>query len=92
MRTELNPNWKRRAACAGIADEIDVEQLDAMFHPGQHPGQLARYAIQAYCRRCPVARDCLTYALRTGSTGIWGGVRVGRYTDRDKLYVRKVRV
>lgn len=88
---EVNPSWKHRAACAQLADEIDIETLDEMFHPGRHPGQLTRYAIRQYCHRCPVARDCLTYALQTGSTGIWGGMKIGRYTDRDKLYVRKVR-
>jgi WhiB family transcriptional regulator, redox-sensing transcriptional regulator len=27
----------------------------------------------AVCGRCPVRRSCLSYALRTGPGGIWGG-------------------
>lgn len=35
-------------------------------------GYSAREA-QKYCRRCPVRSECLQYAIRTGSVGVWGG-------------------
>jgi WhiB family redox-sensing transcriptional regulator len=41
------------------------------------PGNFARHDVRAakqFCARCPVADECLNYALRTGERfGVWGG-------------------
>jgi WhiB family redox-sensing transcriptional regulator len=68
---ELQP-WMRHAACRGIDPEL--------FFP--HRGEDTR-SPKAVCRRCPVRRACLDYALDTGERfGVWGGTSE---TDRRRL-------
>jgi WhiB family redox-sensing transcriptional regulator len=60
--------WMDDAACL----QVDPD----MFFPegggsGSHEAQTAK----TVCRRCPVRRDCLVYALAHGEDiGIWGGL------------------
>lgn len=58
-------NWRDAAACAGTA-EVD-------FFPD--PADLSAIsAAKALCATCPVAGECLTWAIETNqSEGIWGG-------------------
>ncbi len=60
--------WFARAACAST-------DPDAYF-----PAKGAQVkAAKAVCGRCPVAADCLDYALATGQKhGIWGGLSVNQ--------------
>lgn len=57
--------WREAAACAGTTD-VD-------FFPD--PADLAAVsAAKALCATCPVAGECLTWAIETSQTeGIWGG-------------------
>ena len=62
-------DWQDHAACRGYPPE-------RFFRLGPVPADIARL-----CRRCPVRRACLAFALRTegdeGSStrhGIWGGL------------------
>ncbi|MEU6355482.1 WhiB family transcriptional regulator [Streptomyces sp. NPDC047072] len=60
--------WLRRAACVGEDPEL--------FFPVGTRGPALRDAAAAkrVCARCPVAVECLTYAISTGPTsGVWGG-------------------
>ncbi|MEU9956385.1 WhiB family transcriptional regulator [Streptomyces sp. NPDC050982] len=60
--------WLRRAACA----EEDPE----LFFPVGTVGPARRdiAAAKRVCARCPVAGQCLAWALSTGQTsGVWGG-------------------
>lgn len=66
----LHPEpWMTDAACADVGDP------DAWFPTeGEHGSTTAR--VNAICRSCPVARECLDYALsgaRQGARvqGIW---------------------
>ncbi|MFE0059847.1 WhiB family transcriptional regulator, partial [Streptomyces sp. NPDC059003] len=64
----LRQDWIRRAACADEDPEL--------FFPVGATGPAERDQEEAkrVCRRCPVARQCLAYALRSGQTsGVWGG-------------------
>lgn len=64
----LRQEWIQRAACADEDPEL--------FFPVGSTGPAERDQREAkrVCERCPVARQCLTYALRTGQTsGVWGG-------------------
>jgi len=62
------PAWTADAMCA----QTDPEA----FFPDK--GQSPR-AAQAVCARCPVAAECLDYALEIGDRfGIWGGVTAKR--------------
>jgi WhiB family redox-sensing transcriptional regulator len=57
-------NWRAKAACADYPDET--------FFP--HPNDDARLA-KRICAECPVAKECLTYALGAREPwGVWGGL------------------
>ena len=74
---ETVTDWRDRAACLGIANS------DIFFPIGRDP-QAAEDAKDV-CRRCPVVRDCLTFALTHEVSGVWGGTSDG---DRDDLRAR----
>jgi WhiB family redox-sensing transcriptional regulator len=59
------PDWLDHRACA----DVDT----ALFFPGRGDN-LATAAAKAVCAGCPVAAECLEYALENGERfGIWGG-------------------
>jgi WhiB family transcriptional regulator, redox-sensing transcriptional regulator len=62
-------DWRRDAACR----EEDPE----LFFPVGTSGPALRQAdeAKAVCHRCPVASDCLAWALATGQdAGVWGAM------------------
>jgi WhiB family redox-sensing transcriptional regulator len=63
----VSAEWRSRSACR--------DQDPELFFPAQ--GSLAVFVqlarAKAICGRCPVARECLRYALATGQHGVWGG-------------------
>ncbi len=76
---DLN-DWRLEAACAGADPDL--------FFPGR--GDNVEPA-RSFCRRCPVADDCLEYALEHGEKfGIWGGLaeRPRREIRRDRRRAR----
>lgn len=52
-----------RPACADRLDLVDA----AYAHPSDS-GEL-----RALCAECPVAADCLAFAMVHGEYGVWGG-------------------
>jgi WhiB family transcriptional regulator, redox-sensing transcriptional regulator len=57
-----------RAACANLT----FEAVDRMFYPASYDSPHVDEA-KTICRRCPLAGDCLAWALDTGQPdGIWG--------------------
>lgn len=58
-------SWREAAACAGTTE--------VNFFPD--PADLAAVSrAKAMCATCPVAGECLTWAIETNQTeGIWGG-------------------
>ena len=61
--------WWSRAACATADPEL--------FFPISHSGPAVRQIMRAkaVCARCEIQRECLRYALDTGSMqGVWGGM------------------
>lgn len=57
------PAWADRARC------VDADP-DAFFGGRGHPVEPAK----AICRRCPVQRECLQWAIERGEEfGVWGG-------------------
>lgn len=63
FRIALQPEeWMQAAACRGL--DPNLFQLEQ--------GQSARKPRET-CDTCKVEDDCLEYALRTGSVGVWGG-------------------
>jgi WhiB family redox-sensing transcriptional regulator len=70
----MPPEWMASASCAGTDPELFFPE-DA--DDGGNPHNVARaHAAIKVCRRCPVRRDCLEYALANGEWhyGIWGGL------------------
>lgn len=62
-------NWRHRAVCRGEDPEL--------FFPVGTSGPALRQIAEAkaVCRRCPVASECLAWALETGQdAGVWGGL------------------
>jgi len=71
--------WRQRAACGGAGP--------ALFFPVGETGVAVEEsaAALAVCRGCPVAADCLEYALATNQRcGIWGGA-----TEDDRRQLRR---
>jgi len=69
--------WREDAACLDIVDEVsffpDAEDLSA----------IAR--AKAVCATCPVASECLTWAIETNqSEGVWGG-----HTPKERRSIRR---
>lgn len=69
-------HWRDAAACATVQD-VD-------FFPD--PADLAAIsAAKALCATCPVAGECLTWAIETNQTeGVWGG-----HTPRERRSLRR---
>lgn len=69
--------WRTRALCDGL----DPDEIEAKFFPHQNSdGEEAK----AICRHCPVARECLTYALETAQEfGVWGAM-----TEKERFVLR----
>ncbi|SDD18520.1 WhiB family transcriptional regulator [Streptomyces prasinopilosus] len=61
-------DWRTRAACRD-------EDPDLFFPIGTSgPALFQTEQAKTVCRRCPVQRQCLDWALETGqSLGVWGG-------------------
>ena len=58
------PEWMRRAACSGMTH--------LFFPEGAGPPPTEARLI---CEGCPVARECLGYAVVSGENwGVWGGM------------------
>jgi WhiB family redox-sensing transcriptional regulator len=61
-------HWRERAACLRVDPEL--------FFPVSAIGPTLRQIdeAKAVCGRCPVAEQCLDWAVRAGHVdGIWGG-------------------
>lgn len=71
-------HWTDRAACRGVDPDL--------FYPVSAAGPALRQVDEAkrVCARCPVASECLAWALRAGEpAGIWGGT-----TLEERRYMR----
>lgn len=68
MDEHASDDWRDRAACRG-------EDPELFFPVGTSGPALEQIeAAKAVCHRCPVAAECLSWALKNGeAAGIWGG-------------------
>lgn len=73
----LEQEWRTQALCATSDPEL-------WFAPGAVEHKLAKIV----CKKCPVSRQCLAYAMDTLiDHGIWGGL-TGRERRRYRLTAR----
>jgi WhiB family transcriptional regulator, redox-sensing transcriptional regulator len=72
-------NWREDVACLDADPEL-------FFPIGTQGGSLRQIEeAKRICRRCPVRRQCLAWALDTGVTdGVWGGT-----TPDERRVIRK---
>jgi hypothetical protein len=67
------PDWRTKAACRGYAAYIDPWDAD----PGDG---VVNDTAAAFCKKCPVRRECLLEGLRSDKLngdvayGVWGGL------------------
>lgn len=67
LATDLVADWRARAACSGYPNTLFFPASDVV------DDEVVMRA-KAVCAVCPVAEDCLEYALETNQrAGIWGG-------------------
>jgi WhiB family redox-sensing transcriptional regulator len=75
-RTTTDGSWRAHASCRGAGPHL--------FFPAK--GEAAAEAKQV-CVTCPVALQCLDFAIRSGEeTGIWGGM-----SERQRREVARAR-
>ena len=76
-----NWDWQVRAACRGL-------DASTFFHPENERGRSRRRReeqAKAVCAECPVARQCLDWALSVREPyGVWGGLSS---VEREELLV-----
>jgi hypothetical protein len=77
--TKRKPDWRDRSACLS-------EDPELFFPTGSDGGwKLVIAEAKTVCRRCPVANDCLMFALDEGiSDGIYGGL-----TEKERTSIRR---
>lgn len=81
MRTSVDDDWRRAAACTGHDPEL--------FFPIGNSGPAAAQteAARQVCRGCPVRLTCLEWALRERvDDGVWGGL-----SDEERRSLRRQR-
>lgn len=74
-RLTLTQSWQRQAACKG-------EEVDIFLNSKRE------VEAKKFCSDCPVADQCLAFAIQTSNlAGVYGGVGE---KDRDKAYRRQL--
>jgi WhiB family redox-sensing transcriptional regulator len=79
--TTSERDWRSAATCQSANPEL--------FFPISAFGKALEQVAEAkaICARCPVRRQCLTFALRTRQAhGIWGGL-----TEEERAFIRRPR-
>jgi WhiB family redox-sensing transcriptional regulator len=90
----VNDYWTSFAACR--QPDVDPEWFFPVSEGGPARREVA--AAKSVCARCPVARECLDWALQTGEpAGVWGGAtpeerRTMRAARRDWTRMKMARV
>lgn len=74
---EKRPDFTN-AACVGVPWEVFFPRFNDLGRVSREDMAKAR----KYCAVCPVQRECLEYACRTDSVGIWGGEYLSEHTAR----------
>lgn len=75
--------WADEALCAQVDPELFFSQASARY---EHKADGERESMaKSICRRCPVLRDCRTYAMdHPELEGIWGAM-----TEKERRQARK---
>jgi len=81
--------WMKRAACRGMDTTLFFGSNDGETEEQREAREREAKAI---CNECPVATDCLEFALTTKQKyGIWGGLNERERTSELRRRVRATR-
>lgn len=72
------PNFER-AACKSAPSSVFFPRVEG------RSGRVSRSELaeaNLYCSSCPIRQECLEYACRTDSVGIWGGRFLSEHITR----------
>lgn len=84
LQVSYVPPWHSRAICRRCPDADHVFFSDDDTRKGMNQQTITE--ARSYCKVCPVARQCLTWALTTPErAGVWGGTT---WYQRQRLLVR----
>lgn len=73
-----NDDWRHRAECS----DADPDLFFPTAGEGTPAGRIQYAEAQAVCAHCPVAADCLEYALDAGlDHGVFGGTTPSERRD-----------
>lgn len=67
-------SWRDYAACIGI--EGGADDILFPFNPKTRDDEAIEEFVSEYCNSCPVMNECLDFATKTESIGIWGGIEL----------------
>lgn len=62
--------WYHLAICNGSVTSVNND----IFFDVYESDRIAAEQTDQMCIHCPVAKQCLTYAVENKMTGVWGGV------------------
>jgi len=85
----LFPVKKRAAVSHAIAMLHKIKLVGLCFNSGLNfysPSMGDVHLCKQFCHSCPLEQECLDYALRYESYGIWGGM-----TERERVKERRKR-
>lgn len=90
-----NVQWRDKAACLGL----DANLFSLIERQERKPGQPSLTIDRvkdalSVCHRCPVQRECRTFALSSedyAMVGVWGGEYVDLDTANQRLRDAKAR-
>lgn len=75
--------WREGAACAGD------EGVDFFPPPDDY---VANARAKGLCASCPVADDCLAFAIEANqSEGIWGGTTAAERLKLRRMWLREIK-
>lgn len=78
LATESIADWRARAACSGYPNTL-------FFPASDGADENVVEKAKKVCGVCPVADECLEYALETNQrSGIWGGT-----TEKERKSLRR---
>jgi len=65
--------WQDDAACRGMDTELWFP-ASLRAKPKEPVARMRLRKALEICQSCPVRKECLAFAVRTGQRGIWGGL------------------
>lgn len=80
MIKDSDSDWMKNALCIGV----DPEEFFPNYIEDKRRPLKVNSFIESMCGRCPVTKECLTYAITYEQIGIWGGT-----TDYTREQLKK---